>query len=87
MKSIVLLLITAVASAADRDVYEQVRKSARQTGRFVDLCPNAGKCDFSPDQKIGGEIIELDTSDFSTSKGLIEQQEQYLVHEKKEKRE
>jgi len=87
MKSIVLLLITAVASAADRDVYEQVRKSARQTGRFVDLCPNAGKCDFSPDQKIGGEIIELDTSDFSTSKGLIEQQEQYLVHEKKEKKE
>lgn len=33
---------------------------ARQAGRFVDLCPNAGKCDFSPDQKTGGEIINLD---------------------------
>jgi hypothetical protein len=43
--------------------YEPVRKEARQKGRFVDLCPNAGKCDFSPDQKIGGEIINLDTAE------------------------
>ncbi len=35
-------------------------KIARQKGRFVDLCPNAGKCDFSPDQKIGGEILNID---------------------------
>jgi hypothetical protein len=35
---------------------------ARQKGRFVDLCPNAGKCDFSPDQKIGGEILTVDTA-------------------------
>lgn len=33
---------------------------AKKGGRFVDLCPNAGKCDFSPDQKQGGEIINLD---------------------------
>ena len=26
------------------------------------MCPNAGKCDFGPDQKIGGEIINLDTA-------------------------
>jgi hypothetical protein len=43
-------------------LYQPTRKIARQQGRFVDLCPNAGKCDFSPDQKIGGEIIELDAS-------------------------
>lgn len=43
--------------------YEPTRKVARQKGRFVDLCPNAGKCDFSPDQKIGGEIINLDTAE------------------------
>ena len=24
------------------------------------MCPNAGKCDFSPDQKIGGEILNID---------------------------
>lgn len=43
--------------------FEPTRKVARQKGRFVDLCPNAGKCDFSPDQKIGGEIINLDTAE------------------------
>ena len=30
------------------------------------MCPNAGKCDFSPDQKIGGEIINLDTASLET---------------------
>ena len=42
--------------------YEPTSRITRQQGRFVDLCPNAGKCDFSPDQKIGGEIIKLDTA-------------------------
>lgn len=41
----------------------------RQTGRFVDLCPNAGKCDYSPDQKIGGEIINLDINEIQANLG------------------
>ena len=40
--------------------YVHTGKVARQQGRFVDLCPTAGKCDFSPDQKIGGEILNID---------------------------
>lgn len=43
-----------------QQLQEAAPTEARKKGRFVDLCPNAGKCDFSPDQKIGGEIINLD---------------------------
>ncbi len=42
--------------------YEPVRKVARQKERFVDLCPNAGNCDFTPDKKISGEDIDLGKS-------------------------
>lgn len=45
---------------------------ARQKGRFVDLCPNAGKCDYSPDQKIGGEIINLDTAEIQANLGAAD---------------
>ena len=81
-----------VDSSMDTE-YEPVRKIGRQMGRFVDLCPNAGKCDFSPDQKIGGEIIELDssqlgnieTADLGSSK--IEQQLRLMwLREQQEKK-
>ena len=62
MKSFALTLIAAVACAVDINQYQPTSRITRQQGRFVDLCPNAGKCDFSPDQKIGGEIIQLDTA-------------------------
>ena len=48
------------AAGYEVGAYVQTGKTARQVGRFVDLCPNAGKCDFSPDQKIGGEILNID---------------------------
>ena len=52
---------------------------ARQQGRFVDLCPNAGKCDFSPDQKIGGEILNIDTAAIENSMATVDLAEQDKV--------
>jgi hypothetical protein len=56
-----------IASIATTSKAYSTGKVARQKGRFVDLCPNAGKCDFSPDQKIGGEIVNIENIPGSTS--------------------
>ena len=57
----------SIASVATTSKAFSTGKVARQKGRFVDLCPNAGKCDFSPDQKIGGEIVNINDVPAATS--------------------
>ena len=58
----------SVGSYVHAGAYEPAGAATGSKGkRFVDLCPNAGKCDFSPDQKIGGEIINLDTASLETN--------------------